>query len=323
MWRTNRRSLIVFVACFCSVLSFAELATRFWESGAAVGEEATYSRKLSQIRGQQFDLLLLGDSTAHQGLVPERLTDGSVFNAALQSGSGIVAERLAQSVAAAPKQLIYAGILPEVADTWEPQRHERALMTLSERARWSPGTADLVLSGLSHFYLRRNQVRAALLAVTQRSRTRPRVASNGESPLGWLPQPSHELAPTERDALARDKMDLWFRTPSTGEVRLAALRATLRVWPGSTERILLLMPMSSSIRKRLAMRPEAPQLHARWQTLAATTQSTLLDCMSAMPDARFHDDDHLDAEGARAFSDELGVWLRDHQQYPAGCTQAR
>lgn len=253
--------------------------------------------------------------------MPEVVAPGRhSYNAAVPSGSGIVARELRGDTRWQPQQLVYAGVPIEVLDTWELQRHERRLVGLSELAAWQPKSGDLVLAKLSRFFGMREELRASAGKLLRRNKRPLRDSSDSSSGNGFRGRMHRQLDATERQALAKEKAQLWFaRTGMSTHVRSAALVEALANWSAaSTKRALIVMPISSPLRAFVDASPDVAVLDERWRTVAKASVSSLLDCRAALPDQAFYDDAHLDRDGARSFSKSIGAWL-DSGVVPAGC----
>ena len=314
---TERRRLNISAAAFICILLLLELGARWLTPRIALGETAEFFAKHAALRTLRADLLVLGDSAAVHGLVPAALADSRAYNAAISSGSGIVARELAKDVVWRPQHLIYAGVPLEVADTWELQRHERLFSRTTELWHWQHKSGELVLSRLCRFFGMRGEIRAAL-GQTVKHGIPSRTADRGASGFVALP-----LRPLSGEDVKR-LMAAWFkRQEVTSSIRRQALVGALKAWSGPRTAIsLIIMPLSKPLRASLAQRAERLTIWQGWLTAAEETHAALLDCSEAMPDDAFNDDNHLNGEGARLMSSRMRDWL-DKRRAPDGCALLR
>jgi hypothetical protein len=300
-----------------------------------IDDEVVFQWKAAWVaESSPHDVVILGDSTAHQGLSPgamKRAGVPSALNVASPSGSGVVAEEYARRAGWKARHVIYAAHPLMVFDT-PLQNHERHLWPLLEPYLWPPLTADLILARVWRTFGRRLALSSGLSRLVRdrslqaRERFDYRWWKATQDDDGFLRTDSQSTDVARREVEAR----AYARSIITDAVleRTTRFRARTLVhaiasWlvPGG-EATLIVMPQPKVTRDALAERAPHAALMARWLEIGESSNAAVLDCHAALRDEELLDHTHPTVAGGERLSVGIAGWIA-RREVPAGCVRLR
>jgi hypothetical protein len=269
------------------------------------------------------EVLIVGDSTAHEGISAAQigqLLGQPALNAALSSGSPIVMRRVVSALPTATKRIVF-GISPLLlSDSWVMEPAEFEAATLRERMDiqgWGAGA----LGTAWRLYGRRLALRQAIALLVDRvlDRLHPSLptaptasaTTRADRDDGRLDVDS----PDHPDPLSAQHLwNAWApRNAAFAGARARALTELVRAWVRAGTRVdFVLMPVSSPLRSVGATHPDAYDLSLNLlRELSKNANVRVFDCRSAVADEGFYDADHLKVGALRdGFGERLARMIR-------------
>jgi hypothetical protein len=260
--------------------------------------------------GRSPDVVVLGSSRFLGGVRPEFVDPvlaeeacdpPRTFNAAVTGGDPLVHDRLVQGMLDQGRRprLLLIEVSPEHLTVHSPLLGQQVLrlMTWSDLPRYLPEAVkysplrQLVSSRLLAMYMHRYQIRKRLLG--DRNATVVRTWDGGEAKV--VPEQSEPLKPSTR--LIR-----WFQDYQLSRLTTAALERLLERCRMAGVPVVLVGAPEASCNRRLVTPAAAAAYRAFVRRLGAIYGCRFVDLCDRIPDEGFHDEMHMNGQGAAQFS---------------------